>query len=92
MHSILLLFAEPNPPIDDVINTGIVPMFIQFLQREDSCALQVSCITAALYRSVALQLHLQVSCITTGKDATSCGGKDCILHAKFNAHFHRQQA
>ncbi|ETI56771.1 hypothetical protein F441_00822 [Phytophthora nicotianae CJ01A1] len=35
-----LLSIERNPPIKEVIQTGVVPIFVQFLQREDFPTLQ----------------------------------------------------
>ena len=40
-YELFLLSAERNPPIEEVISQGVIPRFVQFLQRSDLPPLQV---------------------------------------------------
>jgi len=38
---LFILFLEPNPPIDEVIKSGIVPRIVEFLRCDRDVTLQV---------------------------------------------------
>jgi hypothetical protein len=40
---------ERTPPIEEVIQTGVVSRFVEFLMREDFPQLQVCCILVYIY-------------------------------------------
>lgn len=39
--SLIIFFTERSPPIEEVIQAGVVPRFVQFLMRDDFPQLQV---------------------------------------------------
>jgi len=48
MNSVYLL-PERSPPIEEVIQAGVVPRFVEFLMREDFPQLQVCYLPCLLY-------------------------------------------
>lgn len=51
----LLTSVERSPPIEEVIEAGVVPRFVEFLQREDYPQLQVTILDVFIVASLQLE-------------------------------------
>lgn len=51
----MCFFAERNPPIEEVIKAGVIPKFVEFLQRSDASQLQV-CACEVVYTCARYEL------------------------------------
>ncbi len=52
-----LLSVERNPPIEQIVNTGIVPMLVQFLQHNGNPTIQVL-VLCSQFRSISYFIFL----------------------------------
>ena len=52
-------FADPNPPIDEVIEAGVIPRLVEFLQRTQDNILQV--FQAQVVNTVGFDLHMTLA-------------------------------
>lgn len=58
-----MLSIEKNPPIQQVIDAGVVPRFVEFLQRDDNPALQYVLLKLFVFCVVQAFLHDRKSTI-----------------------------
>ena len=59
-----MLSRERNPPIDDVIRSGILPRLVAFLERDDDRKLQFQ--AAWALNAIAFHVSHQTSAIVKG--------------------------
>lgn len=86
-----LLSKDPNPPIDDVIQAGIVPRFVDFLRNNTNTTLQVSHLFAPV-RPVAMHFEvLHANLIPHAISVWSGLGIDehCVWNVAANANGYR---
>ena len=65
--------AERNPPIEEVISQGVIPRFVQFLQRSDLPQLQVRCVMALEASSITTCFtYVSIASQTLLSDFSAC--------------------